>query len=191
MIKSKLIPFLTNSVWGPRFGPDGSLYLTEGVRPRSMPSRGRQDTVASLLKFKPGASPRLRFGDRASPNAPYLMRRFDNNYLPAEIDGLDWAYHGASPVAFGHCVCEAAAFDVDGHGRACTPKVAEKCVLVLDAAGNLLARFGEYGNLDTRGLRSPTAVALTDEAVYVADRKNRRVLRARWTYDAQKELPVP
>jgi hypothetical protein len=147
--------------------------------------------VGSLLKFKAGASPRLRFGGEASPNAPYELRRFDQVILPAEVGGLDWTYYGASPVAIGHCVCEVAAFDVDRHGRACVPNAAAKYVVALDAAGNLLARFGQYGNLDTRGLRSPTAVGLSDEAIYISDRTNRRVLRARWTYDTERELRLP
>jgi hypothetical protein len=190
-VKSKFIPFLTNSVWGPRFGPDGSFYFTESVRPRGMPTPSHSETVGSLLKFKPGAAPRLRYGDKASSNALYELRRFDKNIQPAEVDGLDWVYYGASPVAIGHCVCEAAAFDVDGHGRACIPRVADKCVLVLDAAGNLLARFGSYGNLDTQGFRSPTAVGLSNEAIYIADRKNQRVVRAVWAYDSEKKLQLP
>ena len=194
MREAKRMPFLTSSAWGPRFGPDGSMYLTEAVRSRGL--QKPDELAGSLLKLRragPGeAAPRLRYGEKADPRkAKYELRYAEKKFVPTEIDGLEWAYYGVSPVPFGHCVCPAAVFDVDGHGRACVPDSRAHGVRLLDAAGNLVLAYGGYGNRDTRGLRGPTAVALSDEAAYIYDGPNRRVLRVRWTYAKEKVLRLP
>ena len=70
-------------------------------------------------------------------------------------------------------------------------------VAILDAAGNLITRFGQYGNADDPGdgpvipLAWPHAVAATREAIYVADMVNHRIVRVRLdaTQETLCELP--
>jgi hypothetical protein len=64
---------------------------------------------------------------------------------------------------------------------------------VIDTGGNEICWFGSYGNQDSAGPKSripapeiplcwPQAVAVGDEAVYVGDRLNRRVVRVKIGY---------
>jgi len=108
-------------------------------------------------------------------------------------------YPGISPVPapMGGCVCFSPRFDVDGFGRLFLPDIAQFCIRVVDQRGNLIRRIGSYGNADTVGagttvpLAWPQYVAVSREAVYVSDVMNRRVVRVRLTYAAEKTVPVP
>jgi len=63
---------------------------------------------------------------------------------------------------------------------------------VLDANGNVLTRLGGYGNTDDAGvaLADPRSVMVTDEAAYIGDAANGRVLRAELSYRAKADCPV-
>jgi len=129
-----------------------------------------------------------------------------------EIKGAKWIYYGASVVPSWRtgppydlpdtCLCESPWFDVDGFGRSFFPDACRFRVGVLDAAGNLVCTFGAYGNQDSGGPESavpvpeipfcwPQAVAVGDEAAYVADRLNRRIVRVKLDYDAEATVPLP
>jgi len=134
-----------------------------------------------------------------------------------EIKGAKWIHYGASVVPSWRtgppydlpdtCLCESPWFDVDGFGRSFFPDACRFRVGVLDTAGNLICTFGSYGNQDARrrspaGTESaatapaipfywPQAVAAGDEAAYVADRLNRRVVRVTLGYRAEVVRPVP
>jgi hypothetical protein len=65
--------------------------------------------------------------------------------------------------------------------------------VVLDTNGNLVGRFGTYGNSDSQlaggaALRFawPEYVLASDEAVYVGDVVNQSILRARIAYQAEE-----
>jgi len=73
---------------------------------------------------------------------------------------------------------------------------------VLDTAGNLVSWFGSYGNQDSAGRGSavptpeipfcwPYTVAVSDDAVYVGDRLNRRVVKVRLDYRTEQTSAVP
>jgi hypothetical protein len=100
------------------------------------------------------------------------------------------------------CHCETTRFDVDGFGRLFAPDVFRFCVYVLDPAGNEIARFGAYGNMDSRGSGSPVpvpqipfgwplSVECAGGRVFVADVVNRRVVGVRFEHAASGECPVP
>ncbi|MFH1022628.1 MAG: hypothetical protein V1809_04510 [Planctomycetota bacterium] len=116
---------------------------------------------------------------------------------------LLWEYPEVSTSGSSRdCACFTPRFDLDGFGRIFTPDVLRFSVTVLDAGGNALGRFGGYGNMDSQGPGSsvpspeislgwPQHVAVSDEAVYVSDMLNRRVLRAKLVYAATAECPAP
>jgi hypothetical protein len=127
----------------------------------------------------------------------------------AEIKDARWIYYGASVVPSWRtgppydlpdtCLCESPWFDVDGFGRSFFPDACRFRVAVLDTAGNLICTFGSYGNQDSTGpagvpdeipLCWPQAVAVGDEAAYVADRLNRRVVRVQLSYRTEATCPV-
>jgi hypothetical protein len=75
-------------------------------------------------------------------------------------------------------------------------------VIVIDANANRIARIGRYGNVDDTardleegrdGIRLcwPRAVAASDNALYVVDAGNRRILEARLSYAAEETVALP
>jgi len=73
---------------------------------------------------------------------------------------------------------------------------------VVDNNENEVVRLGHYGTLDSAGPRSmirtsarplgwPEAVGVSRKAIYVADVPNRRILRLKRTYAAEKRIALP
>jgi hypothetical protein len=108
-----------------------------------------------------------------------------------------------SPIGLtGNCVCNGGYGDVDAFGRAFVPDTVTHTALVFDAAGNLVARFGGYGNWDSQGPKSkrsdpeipflrPDYVGVSDTACYVGDGVSARVVKVRLGYAAEATVPVP
>jgi hypothetical protein len=99
------------------------------------------------------------------------------------------------------CVCFSSRFDVDAFGRVFVPDLATFSVRVMDANANPIIRFGGYGNMDCGGPASaipdpaiafawPQYVAVSNEAVYVSDVINRRIVRAKLSYVSQDSCPI-
>ncbi|KKK52667.1 hypothetical protein LCGC14_3102610, partial [marine sediment metagenome] len=81
------------------------------------------------------------------------------------------------------------------------PDAATFSVRVIDTNANPIIRFGRYGNMDSRGPKSsiptpaipfawPQYVAVSNEAVYVSDVINRRIVRAKLNYSAEEAIPI-
>jgi hypothetical protein len=92
--------------------------------------------------------------------------------------------------------------DVDGFGRSFFCDAGRFRVGVIDTAGNELGWIGGYGNQDSAGPGSaipkpeiafawPQAVAVGDQAVYVGDRLNRRIVRVKLGYAVEQNCEVP
>jgi hypothetical protein len=101
------------------------------------------------------------------------------------------------------CMCRQPMFLVDGWGRIFVPNAILNHVRVLDNAGNEILRFGQYGNIDSRGelegslIRSPAiplgwpqAVGVSRSHVYVADVLNLRIVRLRKVYGTEQVCAV-
>jgi len=72
---------------------------------------------------------------------------------------------------------------------------------VIDKNATLLLRFGRYGNMESCrknapagepsiGFAWPVCVRANDEACFVADKVNHRILRIRLEYLAEKEVSL-
>jgi hypothetical protein len=97
------------------------------------------------------------------------------------------------------CYCETSRFDIDPFDRLFVPDpLTLFSVLVLDRAGNRIARFGAFGNMDCRGPGSPvpepeialgwpTQVDCALGRVYIADLVNRRIVSVRIEHAAEAE----
>jgi hypothetical protein len=128
----------------------------------------------------------------------------------AVVKGALWMYYGASVVpGWLHskgspdiCQCESPRFDVDGYGRSFFTDTCGFRVGVLDTAGNLICWFGNYGNQDSAGPGSaiPTpeiplgwaqAVAVNDDAAFVGDRLNQRVVRVKLGHASEATCSLP
>jgi len=155
----------------------------------------------SIVKFGPkGGEVRLAGGGEPV-NYAYGNKAF--------VKGAHWMFSGASNVpswqTWGNpniCLCEAPRFDVDGFGRSFFGDACSFRVGVLDTAGNLITWFGRYGNQDSAGPGSAIpipdipvgwvqAVAVNDEAAFIGDRLNQRVVRVRLDHAASEAVAVP
>jgi DNA-binding beta-propeller fold protein YncE len=68
------------------------------------------------------------------------------------IEGVDWLYGGVGDCSFKiapGCICwQQSRFTLDYFARSFAPEMDQFSVAVLDAAGNLILRIGQYGNVD-------------------------------------------
>jgi hypothetical protein len=112
------------------------------------------------------------------------------------VHGNDKVYTTAlSPFsgARGECICRSPRFDVDMYGRLFIPNALQQFVTVVDNNGNTIVRFGQYGNVDSKGPGSlvpnpefpfawPTAAAASNDYICVSDMINTRIVRVRMNY---------
>ena len=217
-----LIDSAIRSINSVRVDPAGNIYLAVGVRPFGMllpkafeglnlgrPWRHGTNSnevnwyplmYGSIVRFSPeGGVIRSGIGGRK------VMFGYSN---VTEMKGAEWIYPEASVVPSWRtrgtpdvCLCESPCFDVDGFGRSFFPDALRFQAGVLDAAGNLICRFGSYGNPDSAGPTSaiPTpeipilwlhGVGVSDEAVYLGDRIARRIVRVKLNYAVEERRNV-
>ena len=111
--------------------------------------------------------------------------------------GVLWAHGEFFPLTSRvGCNCLASYFDVDYYGRSFYPDAGQSRVGVLDTNGNVICRFGSYGNRDAEGqgeyipLAMGLAVAASDKYIYVADLVNHHLVRVKMTYAAEEACAV-
>jgi len=153
---------------------------------------------ASIFKFGPAGGKIV-----ADPKGGYVGR-CQYKVRTVAVKGALWARRLGYVGSHGHelgCHCETTRFDLDGFGRLFAPDVFRFCVFVLDAAGNEIARFGSYGNMDSRGPGSPVpvpeiafgwplSVECAGGRVFVADVVNCRIVAVKFEHAASAECPV-
>jgi hypothetical protein len=121
------------------------------------------------------------------------------------LSGALWVREGVGKLALWNgqigaydvCACERMSFDVDGFGRVFAPDTVRFQLVLMDTNGNPMGRLGTFGNIDSQlkgkaALRFawPQMVAVSDEAVYVADNLNCSILRLRVAYAAEESCAV-
>lgn len=164
------------------------------------PKAGFHD-MGTLLKFKGGNEYPLSATESLAAGAipSYGAAALSNGRMATRVQ---WAWGGLDNQAQHPCSCHHVRYDMDYFARHWIPANYLNSVLVLDSNGNLIARLGCYGNVDDSesdvkegrdGLRFAwmKAVAVSDTSLYVADRPNRRILRAELSYRAEALAPVP
>jgi len=88
------------------------------------------------------------------------------------------------------CKCRSPRFDVDRYGRIFSPNAVTCEITVADNEGNLIKKFGSYGNSDDRfnadstqfPMLWPVATAVSEDYIYIADNANCRMLRVQMIY---------
>ena len=117
------------------------------------------------------------------------------------VVGAEWIHMGISHVDIFYCNCESTRFDVDEFGRVWYPDLGRFRVVVLDTNGNEIMYFGGYGNADSGGPKSSVpqpeiafawllGVGVSEKYAYMGDVVNRRMLRAKKVYAAEKSCPI-
>ena len=169
---------------------EGNLYLGTRGGPKGTP-KGDKRTGCVVKVSRLGGGIVAVKGEREG-------LAFDDYFF----EGATTVYPGLSPRADRGCVCKEARFDLDPFGRLYVPDALQFCIRVYDNAGNLIARFGHYGNADSAGPDSllpqppiplgwPMSCSI-DRAghLYVADVLNQRIVRIDLRSDAEAICPV-
>jgi hypothetical protein len=158
--------------------------------------------VGSWIKFKKGSNYPLsitKFTDKGeSVNEGVSL--LSNGTLSLTISNPEWIWSGLSSQG-GGCSCHHVRPEMDYYARQWIPTNHLNSIVVLDSNGNLIVRFGCYGNVDDSlrdikagqdGLRFAWIKSITtsDNFLYVADRPNRRILKALISYHQEKELSL-
>jgi hypothetical protein len=192
-----------------RINVQGQLYAADTVRPRDRPfpefyasdPRGHLGKwYGTVFRYEPNGGGLV---SAAPSEATHLAGGIFSRLRPVRVKGAMWGFYGLSPMPLQTgCQCVMADFDADDWGRVWVPDAPGYCVAVLDSAGNLVTRFGAYGNRDAAGagsavpvppipLWSPERVAALDNDAFVVDALNCRIVQVRLTYAAVEELPIP
>lgn len=158
-------------------------------------------SVGTLLRFDAGSAYPLSSTAATSPGAslPAGALALSNK---RHVTGAAWGWGGLDNQACVPCACHHVRYDMDYFARHWIPANYLNAVVVLDANGNVITHLGRYGNVDDSegdlrsggdGLRFAwmKAAAASDHALYVADRANRRILRATLSYKAEGTIPLP
>jgi hypothetical protein len=131
----------------------------------------------------------------------------------AWIQGAEWFYGGVGFAGFNGpgCACWRCHFALDYFARSFAPEMDRYRVAVLDTAGNLITRIGQYGNPDdgvplvgTAGPPNPRPIGgdevglfhagyvatHTDRRLFIADVGNARVVSVRLGYHASESVAL-
>jgi hypothetical protein len=166
----------------------------------------------TLMKFKPGKSKFLAGAPGCTPvplTGELKPKRAPDGYncFMGEFwveNGPEWSYggvgKGASNVDL--CCCWFPRFILGDFARSLAPETSLFSVAVLDSAGNLILRIGQYGNVDDGGpetngnsdgvaLFHPWYVAThTDRRIFIADPGNARIASVKLGYHAEQKVAL-
>lgn len=113
-------------------------------------------------------------------------------------EGIDWLFAGIAPIANhqGLCICTHAVFDIDDHARVYVPDAYRMCINILDTEGNILLRFGRYGNQDdgkaSLAFARPRNLEIEgQDVIRVVDPEQARATWIGLLYAAEETVAVP
>jgi hypothetical protein len=157
-------------------------------------ARHMYELCGSILKFPPEG------GEIVPDEKGAYTAGWMRSGKKADIKNSIWLRRGGLIPAKNDlgCYCETSRFDIDPFDRLFVPDPLTFSVLVLDTAGNQIARFGSFGNMDCRGEGSPvpqpevtfgwpTQVDCARGRAYVADLVNRRIVSVRFEHAVSAE----
>jgi len=194
---------------------DGNLYVMSTLTRVLDGERYFNFMTGSVIKVRAKKVKVLGVIDRAivpltKDSQPDRKPEVQNNQLGSGwVEGAEWFYGG---VGFsgknggpgGGCDCYNARFAFDYLSRSFAPEIDHCSVAVLDSAGNLILRIGQYGNLDSAGPKSavplkgdgvglfyaPYVATQTDKKLYIADPGNGRVVSVNLSYHASEKVAL-
>jgi len=212
--KAHLVKYLSGESSSLRVDPAGNVYIASAaspageilppflqgkVSPGKLTADGQLNwypvLYGSILKFGPAG------GEQEQSRVPGAMEVVQDYGTKSYLRGALWQWHSLSPVpshgnysagAY-HCICAQPRFAVDDFGRVFAPDVGRFAIHVLDTNANPILQAGSYGNQDSHDeirWAWPSLVAVSDEAIYVCDVTNRRIVRVKLAYQVEAECEV-
>ena len=150
-VRDDAIPGLTVSAAnGLGIDAQGDIYLLHAQPAMIGGERHFNDTAGTLMKLTPGPSRLLTMSGTPVSLAEKPGRPPDLSLPNTWVEGAHWmqpgiGWHCNYSTA---CACWNTRFSLDYFARSFAPEVDRCSVAVLDSAGNLLLRLGQYGNVD-------------------------------------------
>ncbi len=224
MLHADAVPGLLSVMSGVALDADRNVYLL-AHRTRAFDGEaGWNPLSGTLMRFTPGQNRILSAFGAPVPMGTPPARHPDLLYGRARgqtwVEGAHWFYGGGgwgagNTPASSTCTCHATRFTLDYYARSFTPEVERYNVGVVDSAGNLMVRVGQYGNVDDGkplvkdggppnprsiggdevALFHPAYVAThTDRRLFIADSGNARIASVKLGYHtgetvALKDVP--
>jgi hypothetical protein len=146
-----------------------------------------EQSVGSIVKFSPTGGAILI--DSAGTDFQSNVAKTTTTFFKSS--GVKWSRFSAAEGR--SCNCDISDVEVDGHGRVFVPDPLGYSIWVYDENGNKIARFGDYGTMDSQGPLSSSPYpeiplsyadrfAVSDKAIYINDGHAQRILKARLDY---------
>lgn len=166
-----------------------------------------------IIASTPAAPIALGASDRPTSQPDLESTRTGAAWAP----GVSWLYGGVGFAGFnmighgGGCACWFARFTLDYFARSIAPEPDQYRVAMLDSAGNLILRIGQYGNVDdgrplvlTGGPTHPRSIGgdevglihacfvgtHTDRRIFIADMGNARLVSVKLGYHAEEKVAL-
>lgn len=199
LLRDSLI-FPINQSGGLKNDPEGKIYT--GILLRSpehvIPAEYANywpytSATGAVVKFDPDSGGSINYSGISNPTLRTAAKALKVYPQPLSPFTGCQPLQVYSPSGSTCCLCRSPRFDVDPYGRLFMPHTVCASVSVADNEGNTLAEFGEYGNVDSRGPGSlvpgpvfpmawPTAVAASEDYLYITDLVNARLMRVKMNY---------
>lgn len=203
---------------------DDNIYALSAATRGSGDNRYWDKMTGTLMKFSEKNSKVVS----SSGKAPVPLT--DPPEKPADVsdgaiggkawaEGAEWFYGGLyftgkdGGHAMGGCACWNGRFALDYFARSFAPETQHYSVAVLDSAGNLIIRIGQYGNVDDgtpltkdqnpvnpsrqslggdeTSLIYPVYLAThSDQRVFITDPGNQRIVSVKLGYHVEERIPL-
>lgn len=150
-----------------------------------------------------------------SGEAPIVLPENQHPQRPKElksiwVENYEWMYGGCGFAGFndgapgGGCACWFVRFKLDFFARSFVPEPMQYSVAVLDSAGNLILKIGQYGNEDSKGKNSkeplggdevglfhPGFVTVhSDRRLFISDIGNEKILSVKLKYEVNEVVSL-
>jgi hypothetical protein len=215
VLNPDFVPGLANNTYGLGLDNSGSLYMmSSGTRFYNGEKYYRNES-GTIIKFKPNQGKIISVGSADIP-IPLAEANFpkdpvaigDPAYGKAWVEGAEWFFGGvgfSGKNAGVGCSCWNARMAFDYFNRTFAPEIDRYSVAVLDEAGNLILRVGQYGNADSQGAKSKVPLGgdevgmthgaylgtLSDKYLFIADPANQNVISVKLNYAKSYKQKLP
>jgi len=196
---------------GVQIDKDNNIYMIATPN-RMIAGKSIDDGMSStLIKFNNEYKGKFL----GTEGAPIILPESQYPKRPQElkriwVENYDWMYGGVGFGGFndgapgGGCACWFVRFNLDFFARSFVPEPMQYSIAVLDSAGNLILKVGQYGNEDSRGKNSkeplggdevglfhPGFVTVhSDRRLFISDIGNGKILSVTLKYEVTEMVSL-
>ncbi len=214
MLHEDAVPGVHGLINGVAIDNRNDIYLLSAAIRYYNGARHFNDHAGTLMKFTPGEGRLLSASGAPVPLKPLPDRPQDLAFPKMWAEGAHWMYGGVGWGGQNYssgCSCPNTRFALDYFARSFTPEIDRYNVGVVDSAGNLIVRVGQYGNVedgmplvkdggpsDPRSIGgdetaiffAPYVATQTDRRLFIADPGNARIASVKLGYHTDSLMPL-